>query len=109
MPRTAPLSPDALAQARATIDVTAASDPDISEIRNAWAYLKSQRGQHVRPALLAPAHIMTPPAQAEPGTEGGLVSQLDAARARTSQKVRESMALREIRAARSQPDLGGAA
>ena len=103
MPRTAPLSPDALAQARATIDVTAASDPDIREIRNAWAYLKSQRGQPVRPALLAPAHIMTAPAQAEPCTEAGLVSHLDAARARTS------AAVREIRAARSQPDLGGAA
>lgn len=60
------LSPDAQARARATIDVTAASDPDIPAIRNAWAALKDARGQRVLPARLIPAHIITPAAQQYP-------------------------------------------
>lgn len=67
MPRTATLSPAALALARATVDLTGTDTaPDIPAIRNAWAALKSARGQPVNVCRLPPAHLITPTAQERP-------------------------------------------
>lgn len=60
------LSPEALATARATIDVTETTDPDIKRICNAWVALKASRGQEVIPARLIPSHLIDTTAQQFP-------------------------------------------
>ena len=60
------LSPEALATARATVDVTETTDPDIKRICNAWVQLKASRGQEVIPARLIPSHLIDSPARQFP-------------------------------------------
>ncbi|NEX45208.1 hypothetical protein [Pseudotabrizicola algicola] len=100
------INADAQADARATIDVTTSTDPDIRKIRNAWAALKAARGQDVRPALLAPAHIIDPPAP-QLTADPPALRELTAADIQSRALEPTRAYIQRLRAARN--DLGGAA
>lgn len=81
MPRTATLSPDALAQAIATVDLTGTVEaPDIPAICNAWAALKAARGQPVNVARLPPAHLIEAEAQEQPAPNESMVEAMERAK-----------------------------
>lgn len=89
MPRTATLSPDALAQARADVDLTGThAAPDIPRIRNAWAALKAARGQQVNAARLSPSHLIVPLANQQPDHPATMAEVLDRALPGTIRAIR---------------------
>lgn len=60
MPHRTQPSPAALANARATLDVTHADGCHPGIIGGAWATMKAARGQTFRPDRLHPAHLIEP-------------------------------------------------
>lgn len=89
MPRTATLSPAAMAQACATVDLTGTDDrPNIPAIRNAWAALKAARGQPVNASRLPPAHLIMQIAQAGPAPDGSICQAMERARPATIIAIR---------------------